>query len=385
MAGVFWSVKAKAQTLMNPYPKHRDAFLSERNMTKQREGNTEARQAATGDQIIQAGLARSDKAVLISGSIAFDFILLFDGKFRDHILADRIHMLNVAFLTPQLQRQDGGCAANIAYTLAKLGGWARLVGSVGHDAKDYLKRLASYGIDLASVAELGDCYSAQAFITTDTEANQITAFHPGAMNFAHQLDLGPMFAECSAGAWGIVAPNGKQAMQAHAAAFAQAGLPFIFDPGQGLPMFSGEELCALIDLADALIVNDYEASMLMQKTGLTERELAKGLQALVITRGAQGSRLILPTTTVDIEAAAAVQVIDPTGCGDAFRGAALYALSKGCDWVDAIRLGTILGAIKVEHAGAQNHPVDYQDVNQRWLKHYACALPQTLVPPQHEA
>ncbi|MBU6285430.1 MAG: carbohydrate kinase family protein [Proteobacteria bacterium] len=354
-------------------------------MTERQEGKTQEQRATISDQTIQADLRRANKAVLISGSIAFDFILLFDGKFRDHILADRIHMLNVAFLTPQLQRQDGGCAANIAYTLAKLGGWARLVGSVGHDAKDYLKRLASYGIDLASVAELDDCYSAQAFITTDTEANQITAFHPGAMNFAHQLDLRQIIAASGAGAWGIVAPNGKEAMQAHAAAFAQAGLPFIFDPGQGLPMFSGDELRALIDLADALIVNDYEASMLMQKTGLNELELAKDLQALVITRGAEGSRLVLPTKTVDIGAAAAVQVIDPTGCGDAFRGAALYALSKGCDWIDAIRLGTILGAVKVEHAGAQNHPVEYHDLSQRWLKHYACPMPEALVQKHHQA
>ena len=333
-------------------------------------------QDASSNQQVKAN--RTGKAVLISGSIAFDFILLFDGKFRDHILADRIHMLNVAFLTPKLQRQDGGCAANIAYTLAKLGGWARLIGSVGHDAKDYLKRLASYGIDLESVTELEDCYSAQAFITTDTEANQITAFHPGAMNMAHQLDLQRVIADCGSCAWGIVAPNGKQAMLAHAAAFAQAGVPFIFDPGQGLPMFSGEELRGLIDIADALIVNDYEASMLMQKTGLNEVELAKGLQALVITRGAEGSRLVLPTHTIDIVAAPAMQVLDPTGCGDAFRGAALYALSKGCDWEDAIRLGTILGAIKVEHAGAQNHPVFPEALSKRWVEHFKCPMPATL-------
>ncbi|NDA71573.1 MAG: carbohydrate kinase family protein [Betaproteobacteria bacterium] len=323
---------------------------------------------------------RSDSpAVLISGSIAFDFILLFDGKFRDHILADRIHMLNVAFLTPSLQRQDGGCAANIAYTLAKLGGWARLLGSVGHDAKDYLKRLASYGIDLGSVIELDDCYSAQAFITTDMEANQITAFHPGAMNLAHELDARQAIAACASSAWGIVSPNGKLAMLEHARAFAEAGLPFIFDPGQGLPMFSGEELLAVLELADALIVNDYEASMLMQKTGLQEAALAKRLKALVITRGAEGSRLMHQGDAIDIAAAAAQRLVDPTGCGDAFRGAALFALSKGCEWDDAVRLGTILGTIKIEHAGAQNHPVSPAELSRRWTEHFGTPMPAALL------
>jgi adenosine kinase len=320
----------------------------------------------------------SSKAVLISGSIAFDFILLFDGKFKDHILPDRIHMLNVAFLTPQLQRQDGGCAANIAYTLAKLGGWARLLGSVGQDAIDYLARLASYGIDLGSVQQLTDCYSAQAFITTDTEANQITAFHPGAMNKAHELDVRQAMIDCKSCAWGIVAPNGKQAMIEHAAAFAQAGLPFIFDPGQGLPMFSGEELLSLIKLADALILNDYEASMLTQKTGLDEAALASELKALVITRGAEGSRLLEQGRAIEIKAAPAQQVVDPTGCGDAFRGAVLYALSKACSWEDAIRLGTILGAIKVGYAGAQNHPVDRREVKRRWSEHFGDSMPEEL-------
>ncbi|NBS21052.1 MAG: carbohydrate kinase family protein [Betaproteobacteria bacterium] len=310
---------------------------------------------------------RSDSpAVLISGSIAFDFILLFDGKFRDHILADRIHMLNVAFLTPSLQRQDGGCAANIAYTLAKLGGWARLLGSVGHDAKDYLKRLASYGIDLGSVIELDDCYSAQAFITTDMEANQITAFHPGAMNLAHELDARQAIAACASSAWGIVSPNGKLAMLEHARAFAEAGLPFIFDPGQGLPMFSGEELLAVL-------------SMLMQKTGLQEAALAKRLKALVITRGAEGSRLMHQGDAIDIAAAAAQRLVDPTGCGDAFRGAALFALSKGCEWDDAVRLGTILGAIKIEHAGAQNHPVGPAELSRRWTEHFGTPMPAALL------
>lgn len=317
-------------------------------------------------------------AVMISGSIAFDFILLFDGKFRDHILADRIHMLNVAFLTPQLQRQDGGCAANIGYTLAGLGGWARLLGSVGRDASEYLMRLSSLGLDLESVTSFEDCYSAQAFITTDTEANQITAFHPGAMNRAHEINVQQAIEACQPCRWGIVAPNGKQAMIRHAETFAESGLRFIFDPGQGLPMFSGEELLHFIGLAEALIVNDYEASMLMQKTGLNEVELSKGLSALVVTQGAQGCRLIREGRSIDFSAVPAAQVVDPTGCGDAFRGATLYALSLGCEWEDAIRLGTILGSIKVEHAGAQNHPIDRHQISSRWLEHFGQEPPAVL-------
>jgi len=313
---------------------------------------------------------KAAKAVMISGSIAFDFIMLFDGRFREHILPDRIHVLNLAFLAPQLQRQDGGCAANIGYTLAGLGGWARLLGSVGSDARDYLERLAMLGLDLESVTSFDDCYSAQAFITTDLEANQITAFHPGAMNRAHEINVREAIVACKPCGWGIVAPNGKQAMIDHAAVFAQEGLRFIFDPGQGLPMFTGEELLRLIHQADALIVNDYEASMLMQKTGLDETELSRALSALVITRGAQGCRLIRQGQLTEFQAAPAAQVVDPTGCGDAFRGAVLYALSLGCDWEDAIRLGTILGSVKVEHAGAQNHPIDRDRIADRWREHF---------------
>jgi adenosine kinase len=305
------------------------------------------------------------QSILISGSVAYDTIMVFDGHFKDHILPDRVHMLNVAFLTPRLKREFGGCAANIAYTLRGLGGAPVILATVGQDGREYLERLGGLGIDISRVRLLPDCYTAQAFITTDMADNQITAFHPGAMSEAHQVSaLG------AGGAFGIVAPNGKAAMQTHAREFAQDGVPFLFDPGQGLPMFDGEELRALISQACAVAVNDYEAGMLVERTGWSEAEIASRVQALVVTRGAEGCQVWSGGRCDTVVAAPISAAVDPTGCGDAFRGGLLYGLAQGWDWVRAARLGSVMGAIKIESQGAQNHAVSREAVAGRHASAY---------------
>lgn len=309
------------------------------------------------------------RRVLISGSVAFDTIMVFDGHFKDHILADRVHMLNVSFLTPRLKREFGGCAANIAYNLCLLGGEAAILAAVGQDGHDYVRRLREMGVDTAAIAELDDHYTAQAFITTDLSDNQITAFHPGAMGAAHRIGV----ADAGPGAWGIVAPNGKQAMTRHAREFAQAGIPFIFDPGQGLPMFSGEELRELIGQASAVAVNDYESGLLAEKTGWTESAIAAKVQAMIVTRGAEGSVLYASGDRHAIPAVPVRDPVDPTGCGDAFRGGLLYGLAHGMDWLQSARLGSVLGAIKIEHQGPQNHRSDRDGVAARFREAYGAS------------
>lgn len=305
--------------------------------------------------------------VLISGSVAYDTIMVFDGHFKDHILPDRVHMLNVSFLTPSMKREFGGCAANIAYTLKGLGGSPTVLAAVGRDGGEYVERLAALGIDTASILRCEDLYTAQAFITTDLSDNQITAFHPGAMGRAHEVSAtGPA-------AWGIVAPNGKEAMLRHAREFAAAGVPWIFDPGQALPMFSGDELRALIGSADALAVNDYECGMVCDKTGLTEAQLAAQVQAMIVTRGAEGSTLHHAGRTETIAPVSIGDPVDPTGCGDAYRGGLLHALASGLGWAVAARLGSVMGAMKIEHSGPQNHRVDRDAVAARYRAAYGAA------------
>ncbi len=308
--------------------------------------------------------------VMISGSVAYDTIMVFDGHFKDHILADQVHMLNVSFLAPRLKREFGGCAANIAYSLRKLGGDPLVLAAIGRDGNDYLERMRSFGIDTARVRAFNDQYTAQAFITTDLSDNQITAFHPGAMGSADQVSAQ---ADGEPVAWGIVAPNGKAAMLRHASEFAAQGIPFIFDPGQGLPMFDGQELRELITSATALTVNDYEAKLICERTGWSEREIAGKVQALVITRGAEGSTLYEGATQQTIAAVSISRAVDPTGCGDAYRAGLLYGLSLGWTWLDSARLGSVLGAAKIEHAGAQNHPVDREHLAARFSATYGQA------------
>jgi adenosine kinase len=305
--------------------------------------------------------------VLISGSVAYDTIMVFAGHFKDHILPDRVHMLNVSFLTLDMKREFGGCAANIAYTLKGLGGSPTVLAAVGRDGGEYVDRMAALGIDTTSILRCDDLFTAQAFITTDLSDNQITAFHPGAMGRAHEV------AATGPAAWGIVAPNGKEAMLRHAREYAAAGVPWIFDPGQALPMFSGEELRALVASADALAVNDYECGMVCDKTGLSEAQLAAQVTAMIVTRGGDGSTRHHAGGSETIEPVGIGTAVDPTGCGDAYRGGLLYALASGLGWPVAARLGSVMGAMKIEHSGPQNHRVDRDAVAARYLAAYGAA------------
>lgn len=315
--------------------------------------------------------------VHISGSIAFDTIMVFEGQFKDHILPDQVHMLNVAFLAPQMRQEFGGCAANIAYTLRGLGQACSILGAIGKDGDEYLKRLAALGIDMSRVLRADDCFSAQAFITTDMADNQITAFHPGAMNRAGEVGLGNAPATL-----GIVSPNGKAAMLRHAQEFADRQVPFIFDPGQAMPIFDAAELKTLVGQATWVAVNDYEGHMLSEKLGLTLFQLSQEVKAgLIVTKGAQGVEIYEQTNHrivegIDVAKALGVAPVDPTGCGDAFRGGLLYGLAQGVSLADSTCLGNTMGALKVIHRGGQNHTIDVQQVGQLLKTHYPNAAAQ---------
>ncbi|MEN9316105.1 MAG: hypothetical protein RIS35_2498 [Pseudomonadota bacterium] len=300
--------------------------------------------------------------VLISGSIAYDTIMVFEGHFKDHILPDKVHMINVSFLAPTLERSFGGCAANIAYSLKGLGGEPLMLATVGRDADDYLRRFASLAIDTTHVAQLASHYTAQCFITTDLADNQITAFHPGAMTEAHCV---PVPTDAAA-VLGIVSPNGKTAMLRHAVQFREAGIPFVFDPGQGLPMFDGEELRGLIDGATAVTVNDYEGSMLCERTGWSEARIAERVEALIITRGAEGSDVWTRDGRERVAPCPVTRAVDPTGCGDAYRAGLLHGRSLGWDWIRSARLGSVMGALKIESQGPQNHTIDLEAIARRF-------------------
>ena len=290
-------------------------------------------------------------SALISGSLAYDVIMRFPGRFGEHILPERIHTLSVAFMVTELRREFGGCAGNIAYTLHLLGEKALPVGTAGRDFGPYLEWLDEIGIDRRFVRQLDDVYTAQAFINTDDDDNQITAFHPGAMARADEQSL-----PADSGARiGIVAPDGREAMIQHAEQFAEAGIPFIFDPGQGLPMFEGEELERFIDQADWLAMNDYEAGVFCEKTRLGLDEISERVQALIVTRGAHGSRIHVDGEEMQIPAIEPNAVVDPTGCGDAYRAGLLYGLLKGFDWETTGRIAALAGSIKVASQGTQNH------------------------------
>jgi adenosine kinase len=313
------------------------------------------------------------RRVLISGSIAYDTIMVFEGHFKDHILPERVHVLNVSFLAPRLERNFGGCAGNIAYTLRALGGEPVMLATIGRDGDAYLAHLAELDIATATVRRLDDEYTAQAFITTDLSDNQITAFHPGAMSHAHRVSVRDARGSDAETAIGIVAPNGRDAMLQHAREFRECGVPFVFDPGQGLPMFDGEALREFVSLASAVAVNDYEASLLVERTGWSEAQIAQRVQALIVTRGGEGSRVHENGSVTEIAALAVSRAVDPTGCGDAYRAGLLYARTLGWSWSDAARLGSVLGAIKIEHRGGQNHPVDRADVARRFQGAYGRA------------
>ena len=288
---------------------------------------------------------------LICGSLAFDTIMVFGDRFANHILPDKIHMLNVSFLVPQLRREFGGCAGNIAYNLGLLGDVAYPMGTVGRDFGPYREWMARAGVPADHVRVIDTELTAQAFITTDLDDNQITAFHPGAMQHAHANRV----TDASDIAIGIVAPDGREGMIQHAAQFAAARIPFIFDPGQGLPMFSGEELARFVGQATWVTVNDYEWQLLQQKTGWNVRELTQRVAALIVTRGAAGSVIYTRDGEIVIPSAKAAAVVDPTGCGDAYRAGLLHGLLHGLDWRSTGHIASLMGAIKIESRGTQNH------------------------------
>ncbi|MDE2249937.1 MAG: carbohydrate kinase family protein [Gammaproteobacteria bacterium] len=307
---------------------------------------------------------------LICGSLAYDTVMVFEGRFREHILADRIHVLNVSFLAPSMRRNFGGCAGNIAYNLRLLGGAGLIMATVGHDFPPYASWLESQGIPLTHVRVVPGEFTAQAFITTDLDDNQITAFHPGAMNQAHLNHIG-----AAAGVrLGIVAPDGRQGMLEHAAQFAAAGTPFIFDPGQGLPMFNGEELRALVGTATWVAVNDYEGSLLAERTGWSLPEIAARVQALVVTRGAEGSWILAGGQRHEIPPARPLRLADPTGCGDAYRAGLLFGLQRGLDWPTTGRVASLAGAIKMESHGTQQHRFDPAQFAARFRENFGSAL-----------
>jgi adenosine kinase len=294
-------------------------------------------------------------SALICGSLAFDTITMFPGRFAQQILPEQVHILNVSFLVPTLRREFGGCAGNIAYNLAALGGQALVMAAVGNDGAEYVQRLQAWGVNTNHVRSVADHYTAQAIIITDTDNNQITAFHPGAMQSAH---LTAVPADASIGI-AIVAPDGRDAMLAHAAQLKAANIPFIFDPGQGLPMFDGPELKNFIAQATWVALNDYEARMLCDRTGHTLESLSSShLRGVVVTLGSEGCELWQQGQRQHVPGVAATEVVDPTGCGDAFRAALLYGLERGWDLHRCAKLGNQLGALKIACRGGQNHALD---------------------------
>jgi len=307
---------------------------------------------------------------LICGSIAYDTIMVFPGRFKEHILPEKLHILNVAFLVPDMRREFGGCAGNIAYNLHMLGGKPQIMAAVGDDAQPYTYRLDKLQLSQLHVKQVAGTFTAQAFITTDLDDNQITAFHPGAMNHSQQNHVG----DAANVTLGIVAPDGRDGMLQHAREFAAAGIPFIFDPGQGLPMFNGEELLDFVGKAEYLTVNDYEAQMLQEKTGQTLEALARHVKALIVTLGAQGSLIYSGGRQLEIPCAKPDAVVDPTGCGDAYRAGLLYGIANGLDWELTGRLASLLGAMKIAHRGGQNHQFTRDDVAARFKQNFATAL-----------
>jgi adenosine kinase len=307
--------------------------------------------------------------ILVSGSIAYDNIMVFPDRFRNHLLADQLHILNVCFLTPEMRREYGGTAGNIAYNLKLLGEEPIVMASVGEDIEPYLERLAGLGIGAGQLARIAGKFTAQAFITTDLDDNQITAFHPGAMDDSHRNHVSRSLGARLA----IIGPAGKLGMQQHARECAAHGIPFLFDPGQGLPMFSREELEEMVRLADYLAVNDYEGKLLEEKAGRRLEELAGDLKALVLTLGAKGSVIHADGVTHEIPSVEAEKLADPTGCGDAYRAGLLYGIARGWDWARTGRLASLMGAIKIAHRGAQNHRPSRDEIAARYRKAFGAA------------
>jgi adenosine kinase len=310
-------------------------------------------------------------ATLICGSLAYDNIMTFEGRFGDHILPDQVHMLNISFLVPTMRRNFGGCAGNIAYALKLLGGDARIMATLGEaDAGLYLERFDALGLSKEYVRVLPGQHSAQCFITTDLANNQITAFHPGAMMNSHVNHAG----ETTGITLGIVAPDGADGMRQHVEELAAAGVPFVFDPGQGLPILEGVELCRMIELATYVAVNDYEAKLLSNKTGWSLDEIVSRVDALIVTRGEHGAQIHHDGIMEEIPAVKARQVVDPTGCGDAFRGGLLYGIENKLGWAKTGRLASLMGALKIEHQGPQTYAPSRADIEDRFKQAFGSGL-----------
>ncbi|MBS4098665.1 MAG: carbohydrate kinase family protein [Sulfuricella sp.] len=307
---------------------------------------------------------------LICGSLAFDTIMVFHDQFKNHILPEKIHILNVAFLVPDMRREFGGCAGNIAYNLQLLGGKPLIMATVGEDFSPYAQRLTKLGLVQDHVRTVPEAYTAQAFITTDLDDNQITAFHPGAMNFSHHNHV----RDAQQVGLGIVAPDGRDGMLQHARDFHAAGTPFIFDPGQGLPMFNGEELLNFVNLADYVAMNDYEAQLMQERTGQTLEQLAKQVKALVVTQGGKGSTIYADGQVLEIPCATATEVVDPTGCGDAYRAGLLYGMAQGMDWSLTGRLASLMGSLKIASRGGQNHAPSRAEILARFKETFGTSL-----------
>jgi adenosine kinase len=288
---------------------------------------------------------------LICGSVAYDNIMVFEDSFKNHILPDKIHILNVSFLVPQLRREFGGCATNIAYNMRLLGEDPLPMATVGQDFEPYAKWLEEQRVRRDYIRVLDDVFTAQAFITTDLDDNQITAFHPGAMNESHRNKV----SDASGVSLGIVSPDGRSGMIEHAEQFAEAGIPFIFDPGQGMPMFDGEDLRRFVEQATWVTVNDYEWQLLNDRTGWDISDVTSRTEALIVTRGGEGSHIYTRDEEYEIPTVKPSQIADPTGCGDAYRAGLLYGLSHELDWETTGRIASLMGAIKIEHHGTQNH------------------------------
>ena len=307
---------------------------------------------------------------LICGSVAYDTIMVFQDRFKNHILPDQIHILNVSFLVPEMRREFGGCAGNIAYSLHLLGGSAQMMATVGQDFAPYAAHLDSLGIPRTHLREVPGAFTAQAFITTDLDDNQITAFHPGAMMQSHNNHV----AEAKNVRVGIVAPDGRDGMVQHAREFHEAGVPFIFDPGQGLPMFDGDDLRRFIDMATYVTVNDYEARLVEERTGESIEALARKVKAFVVTRGAEGSTVWTGGARHEIPSVEPEAVVDPTGCGDAYRAGLLYGIVNGIDWQLTGRLASLIGALKIAKRGAQNHHFTRAEIETRFKDEFGTAF-----------
>ena len=309
-------------------------------------------------------------SILVCGSIAYDTIMVFHDHLKNHILPDQIHILNVSFMVPDMRREFGGTGGNIAYGLKLLGEEPLVMATVGHDFDPYERRMDALGLSRRHVRRLADHFTAQAFITTDMDDNQITAFHPGAMGHAHINTV----SQADGIKLGIVSPDGRDGMMEHARQFADSGIPFIFDPGQGMPMFSGAELMTFLEQATYLTLNDYECKLLQEKTGKPLKQLVKQVEALIVTKGGEGSDIHVGGKVHAIPAAKTGPLVDPTGCGDAYRAGLLYGIARGMDWEVTGRMAALLGAIKIEQHGTQNHTFDRDAFAARYKQSFGHAM-----------